>query len=152
MRVGWERTGRRIACQMLVAMCDAQLAVREALVRTRTRYISIAKSLVRRDGLRVAGSESHLVAKRIEALEISDTLAIELTPLFTILAPINEQIATADRELAVLCKVHRSAEIHQAPDRRLTAACYGVESALWCWLRRSASVCQKVLTRRSTYS
>ncbi len=82
----------------------AQLAVREALVRTRTRYISIAKSLVRRDGLRVAGSESRLVAKRIEALEISDTLAIELTPLFTILAPINEQIDAADHELALLCK------------------------------------------------
>ena len=30
----------------------AQLAVREALVRTRTRYVAIAKSLVRRDGLR----------------------------------------------------------------------------------------------------
>lgn len=80
----------------------AQLAVREALVRTRTRYISIAKALVRRDGLRVAGSESHLVARRIEALDISDTLATELLPLFTILAPINEQIAAADRELARL--------------------------------------------------
>ncbi|CAN5193325.1 IS110-like element ISRhru3 family transposase [soil metagenome] len=82
----------------------AQLAVREALVRTRTRYISIAKALVRRDGLRVAGSESHLVAKRIAALELSDTLAGELTPLFTILVPINDQIAAADRELALLCE------------------------------------------------
>jgi transposase len=82
----------------------AQLAVREALVRTRTRYISIAKALVRRDGLRVAGSESHLVAKRIAALELSESLAVELTPLFTILAPINDQIAAADRELALLCE------------------------------------------------
>lgn len=62
-------------------------------MRTRTRYISIAKSLVRRDGLRVAGSESHFVAKRIEALELSETLADELLPLITMLAPINEQIA-----------------------------------------------------------
>lgn len=82
----------------------AQLAVREALVRTRTRYISIAKALVRRDGLRVAGSQSRFVVKRIEALEISDALATELTPLFTILAPINEQIAAADYELARLCE------------------------------------------------
>jgi hypothetical protein len=42
----------------------AELAVREALVRTRTRYVSIAKALVRRDGLRVSSSESHLVAKK----------------------------------------------------------------------------------------
>jgi len=82
----------------------AQLAVREALVRTRTRYISIAKSLVRRDGLRVAGSESHHVAKRISALEISPMLADELLPIFTVLAPINEQIAEADRRLAQLCE------------------------------------------------
>src|SRR5262249_43309118 len=42
----------------------AELAVREALVRTRTRYIAIAKAFVRRDGLRVPSSESHLVAQR----------------------------------------------------------------------------------------
>ena len=58
----------------------AQLAVRETLVRTRTRYVSIAKALVRGNGLRVANSESHLVAKRIGALELSPTLAEELAP------------------------------------------------------------------------
>ena len=33
------------------------------------------RRLVRRDGLRVASGEAHLVAKRIAALELSDTLA-----------------------------------------------------------------------------
>jgi transposase len=80
----------------------AELAVREALVRTRTRYVSLAKALVRRDGLRVAGSEAHLVAQRIGALELSDGLAAELLPLFTVLAPINEQIVAADRRIAAL--------------------------------------------------
>jgi transposase len=80
----------------------AELAVREALVRTRTRYIALAKALVRRDGLRVAASESHLVATRIAALELSDVLAAELAPLFTVLAPINEQIVAADRRIAAL--------------------------------------------------
>jgi len=36
----------------------AERAVREALVRTRTRYIAIAKAFVRCDGLRVSNSES----------------------------------------------------------------------------------------------
>ena len=80
----------------------AELAAREALVRTRTRYIAVAKTLVRRDGLRVAASDSHLVARRIAALELSDTLSAELLPLFEILAPINEQIAAADRRIAAL--------------------------------------------------
>src|SRR5213596_219878 len=31
----------------------AQLAVRDALIRTRTRYVSVVKALARRDGLRV---------------------------------------------------------------------------------------------------
>lgn len=80
----------------------AELAVREALVRTRTRYIALAKALVRRDGLRVPASESHLVTRRIAALELSGALAAELQPLFTLLAPLNEQIAAADRRIAAL--------------------------------------------------
>ena len=80
----------------------AELAVRDALVRTRTRYVALAKTLVRRDGLRVASSESHLVAQRIGALSLSPALAAELQPLFTVLAPLNEQIAAADERIATL--------------------------------------------------
>jgi transposase len=80
----------------------AELAVREALVRTRTRYIALAKALVRRDGLRVASGEAHLVPKRIAALELSDNLRDELGPLFQILGPINEQIAAADQRIAAV--------------------------------------------------
>jgi transposase len=82
----------------------AELAVREALVRTRTRYVSLAKALVRRDGLRVASSDSHLVAERIASLDLSDALASELLPLFEVLAPINDQIAAADRRIEALTK------------------------------------------------
>jgi transposase len=80
----------------------AELAVREALVRTRTRYIALAKSRVRRDGLRVAGSESERGAERIAALELSPTLAGGLAPLFAILAPLNAEVAAADRRIAEL--------------------------------------------------
>ncbi|MGH7627286.1 MAG: IS110 family transposase [Gemmatimonadaceae bacterium] len=94
----------------------AELAVREALVRTRTRYIAVAKALVRRDGLRVAGSEAEHVAQRIAALELSDTLAAELLPLFRVLAPINEQIAAADHRLAALPAGHAAvARLTTAP-------------------------------------
>jgi len=80
----------------------AELAVREALVRTRTRYIAVAKALVRRDGLRVAGSDAEHVAQHLAALELSAVLASELRPLVTVLAPITEQIAAADLRIAAL--------------------------------------------------
>src|SRR5258706_2035364 len=42
----------------------AQLAVRDALIRTRTRYVSLVKALVRRDGLRLApGQPGHTATK-----------------------------------------------------------------------------------------
>ncbi|HEX2645811.1 MAG TPA: IS110 family transposase [Candidatus Dormibacteraeota bacterium] len=87
----------------------AELAVRDALVRTRTRYVALAKALVRRDGLRVASSESHLVAQRIGALALSAALEAELQPLFAVLAPLNEQIADADTRIAALAATDPSA-------------------------------------------
>lgn len=80
----------------------AELAVREALVRTRTRYVALAKALVRREGLRVPSSTSHLVMQRITALDLSATLAAELAPLSHVLGPINDEIAAADRRIAAL--------------------------------------------------
>ncbi len=100
LRLGAYRIAHRVSPER--RHVRAELAVREALVRTRTRYIALAKALVRRDGLRVAASEAHLVAKRISALELSDTLAAELLPLFQVLAPINDQITAADRRIAAL--------------------------------------------------
>jgi len=100
LRLGAYRVAHRLSPER--RHVRAELAVREALVRTRTRYIALAKALVRRDGLRVASSEAHLVAKRIATLELSDTLAAELLPLVEILAPINDQIAAADRRITAL--------------------------------------------------
>lgn len=82
----------------------AELAVREALVRTRTRYIGLAKALVRRDGLRVPGCNAEHVALRIRALDLSPQLAAELQPLFHVLEPLNEQIALADDRIGALEK------------------------------------------------
>lgn len=78
----------------------AELAVRDALVRTRVRYIALAKALVRRDGLRVPSSTSRLVPRRIQELELPVTLHEELAPLFAVLAPVTEQITAADARIA----------------------------------------------------
>lgn len=80
----------------------AELAVRDALVRTRVRYIALAKALVRRDGLRVASSSSRLVMRRIEELDLSAVLGAELAPLCTVLTTLNAQIAAADERITAL--------------------------------------------------
>ncbi len=82
----------------------AELAVRDALVRTRSRYIALANALVRRDGLRVPTSSSAWVPTRIAALDLSPTLTTELTPLFAVFAPLNAQIAVAEARIAACAK------------------------------------------------
>lgn len=82
----------------------AELAVRDALVRTRTRYVSVAKALVRRDGLRVRSGKTERVAERIAELPLSSGLSHELAPLFSVLGPLNKQIVAADRRVTTLQK------------------------------------------------
>jgi transposase len=97
LRIGAYRAAHRVSAAR--RHVRAELAVREALVRTRTRYIAIAKAFVRREGLRVPSSESHLVAKRVATLEVPPLLEAELDPLFAVLEPLNAQIKSADRRI-----------------------------------------------------
>lgn len=82
----------------------AKLAVREALVRTRSKYISLIRSLLRRDGLRVASGDVSSFARRLELLQLSTELRDEVAPLLTLLASLNEQIKRADDCLAQIVK------------------------------------------------
>src|SRR5918997_6447799 len=59
----------------------AQLAVRETMVRTRSRYISLISTLLRRDGLRVAPGHSAGFLKRLEQVVLPEALREEITPL-----------------------------------------------------------------------
>jgi transposase len=80
----------------------AELAVRDALVRTRTRYVALIKALVRRDGLRLTQGEPERTVAKVAALALPPALAAELTPLLALLEPLNQQIAAADQRLTVL--------------------------------------------------
>ena len=83
----------------------AQLAVREAMVRTRSRYISLVSTLLRRDGLRIHNSGyTPTFLKRLAQLELSDSLRAEIAPLMVLLQSLNEQIKQADQQLAALAE------------------------------------------------
>ena len=84
----------------------AELAVREALVRTRTRYIALVKAFVRRDGLRLPSSDAEHVPARLEALLLTlpdgSALAHETAPLVRALVLLNEEIAAADQRIVAI--------------------------------------------------
>lgn len=83
----------------------AQLAVREAMVRTRSRYISLISTLLRRDGLRIHNSGyTPTFLKRLAQLELSDSLRAEIAPLVLLLQSLNEQIKQADQQLTALAE------------------------------------------------
>jgi len=82
----------------------AELAVRDALVRTRTRYVAIIKAFVRRAGLRLRSGEPAHTAAKLAELELSPVLRAELAPLVALLAPVNAELAGASARLTALAR------------------------------------------------
>jgi transposase len=80
----------------------AQLAVRETMVRTRAKYISLISTLLRRDGFRIKSGASRHFLLRLGALEMPAQLREEVAPLLELLLTLNEQIKQADERLAKL--------------------------------------------------
>jgi transposase len=83
----------------------AELAVRDALVQTRTRWIALCRTRVRAVGLRVPTGASHTFSTRVAALDLviqAPTLGRELAPLLGLFPALNAEIAAAETRLAVL--------------------------------------------------
>jgi len=78
----------------------AQLAVREALVRTRTRYISVIRAVLRRDGVRVPSGGAATFGPRVQALALSATQHRLIAPLLALLRSLNQQLAVLETQLA----------------------------------------------------
>ena len=68
------RTGER---QRRVSV---QLAVRETMVRTQSKYPSLVRALTRAQGLRLPGGRASSFASRVELLEMPDWLRDEIPP------------------------------------------------------------------------
>jgi transposase len=78
------------------------LAVREALVRTRARYVSLIRTLLRREGLRVRGGNPAQFIERLREIDIPVLIAQEIEPLLKVLDCLDTRIALADRQLTEL--------------------------------------------------
>jgi transposase len=82
----------------------AELAVRDALVRTRTGYISVVRSLLRREGIGVRSGGSSSFVARVGELSLPHWLECEIAPLLTVMEKLNEEIRAADDRLAKRAK------------------------------------------------
>jgi len=81
----------------------SELAVRDALVRTRTRYVALIKARVRSEGLRLTQGDPEFTTRKLAALtELPDLTRAELAPLVALLEPINTAIAAADHRIVAL--------------------------------------------------
>jgi transposase len=71
--------------------------VRDALVRTRTRYIYVIRALLRQQGYRVpSGSAEHFL-QRVQGLPLPGRLLSVVVPLLALMRPLNQQLAYDER-------------------------------------------------------
>ena len=76
-----------------------RLLVRDALVRTRTRYISVIRALLRQQGYRVpSGSAEHFM-QRVQDLSLPGQLLSVVAPLLAVMRPLNHQLAYCDERI-----------------------------------------------------
>jgi transposase len=82
----------------------AHLSVRETLIRTRSKYISLIGALARREGCRIEAGPSPSFARRVEQAGLPAHTLVQIEPLLGILAALNEQIKLADKRLEEIVK------------------------------------------------
>jgi transposase len=91
----------------------AELAVRDAVVRTRTRYVALIKAAVRREGLRLTQGDPERTTAKLTAVPLAEETRRELAPLVALLEPLNVAIADADHRLAALARESAPARLLQ---------------------------------------
>jgi|SRR5215207_4076888 len=82
----------------------AHLSVREALIRTRSKYIALIGALARREGCRIKAGPWPSFARRVEQAGLPEHTLAQIEPLLGMLAALNEQIKAADKRLEEIVK------------------------------------------------
>jgi transposase len=76
-----------------------RLLVRDAVVRTRTRYISLIRSLLRQHGYRVPSGSAENFPQRVQSLPLPGRLRSVVAPLLALMPPLNRQLAYSDERI-----------------------------------------------------
>jgi len=73
-----------------------RLGVRDALVHTRTRYISVIQALLRQHGYRVPSGSAGSFIDRVRSLPLPGRLRLVVAPLLAVMGHLNQQLAYSD--------------------------------------------------------
>lgn len=77
----------------------AVVGTRDALVKTRSRYVSLGRALLRRDGYRIVSGGIVSFEKRVQEARIHQQLKEQIEPLFAVMRELNLQIEAIDEQL-----------------------------------------------------
>jgi len=91
----------------------ARLGVRGALVRTRTRWINVVRSLLRREGYHLPSGAAESFADRVLELNLTEELKKQVRPLLELMDPLNERIKGLDREFSARGKADPRVQLLQ---------------------------------------
>ena len=76
-----------------------RLTVRDSLVRTRTRYISVIRALLRQHGSRVPSGSAEAFLHRVLALPLPGRLLSTIAPLLAVMRHLNCQLTYSDEAI-----------------------------------------------------
>ncbi len=105
-------------------MLRRHLGARQTLVQMRTRLISLCRSVLRQEGIRVPGGAATSFPKRVRLREMSEELASAIAPLLTSHEQLCEQIKQIDG------KIELSIEHDERAKRLTTVPSVGPVTAL----------------------
>ncbi len=74
----------------------ARLLVRDAIVRTRTRYISLIRALLRQHGYRMPSGRAEGFLGRVRAVALPGPLRSQIAPLLAVMRHLNRQLTYSD--------------------------------------------------------
>src|SRR5712691_13282440 len=74
-----------------------RLLVRDALVRARTRHISLIRALLRQHGYRVPSGSAEAFLTRVRTLALPGRLLSQIAPLLAVMPHVNRQLSYSDQ-------------------------------------------------------
>jgi transposase len=101
-----------------------ELSVRDALVRSRTRLINVARSLCRQEGCGIGPGHADSFASRAQSADLPAALKEAIRPLVRCIGVLSRRIGRCDRRLKTL------AGGHERVRRLMTVPCVGEVTAL----------------------